>query len=78
MTNIKYMVGNLITITSLIDPTLPEETRKGLTTKGHRLKVYEDGLGNAHGITIERDEAGQIVSFAGGADPRGEGQVGSI
>ncbi|MEM7111806.1 MAG: gamma-glutamyltransferase, partial [Chloroflexota bacterium] len=27
----------------LVDPTLPEETRKSLAAKGHRLKVYEDG-----------------------------------
>lgn len=62
----------------LVDPTLPEAIQTALAAKGHRIKLYEDGLGNAHGVVLKRDASGAIMAFAGGADPRGEGTVAAI
>jgi gamma-glutamyltranspeptidase/glutathione hydrolase len=55
------------------DADLPASVRTRLTNLGHQVYVDEYGLGNAHGLTIEYDESGRPVRFAGGADPRAEG-----
>ena len=56
-----------------IDGELPAPVQSELTALGYDLIVDEYGLGNAHGLTIEYDESGEPVRFAGGADPRGGG-----
>ncbi len=55
------------------DADLSASVRTRLTNLGHQVYVDEYGLGNAHGLTIEYDESGRPVRFAGGADPRAEG-----
>jgi gamma-glutamyltranspeptidase/glutathione hydrolase len=57
----------------LVDPFLPEQVGKELAVLGHQVQVGEGGLGNAHGLTIERNDAGMPLRFKGAADPRGEG-----
>ena len=56
-----------------VDPALPATTLNELTALGYAPYVDEYGLGNAHGLTIEYNEAGEPVRFLGGADPRGGG-----
>jgi gamma-glutamyltranspeptidase/glutathione hydrolase len=56
-----------------IDGDLPASVQNELTSLGYTLFVDEYGLGNAHGLTIEYDGAGEPVRFMGGADPRGGG-----
>jgi gamma-glutamyltranspeptidase/glutathione hydrolase len=55
-----------------VERRIPEEVRQVLQEMGHSVRVV-GGLGNAHGLTIEYDEAGKPVRFSGGADPRGAG-----
>ncbi len=55
-----------------VEDNIPEEVRQALEEIGHKLDVGY-GLGNAHGLTIEYDEAGNPVRFTGAADPRGQG-----
>lgn len=56
-----------------VDPDLPAPVVSELTALGYAPYVDEYGLGNAHGLTIEYDAAGEPVRFGGGADPRGGG-----
>ena len=55
-----------------VEDRIPEEVREALAEMGHDVRAVK-GLGNAHGLTIEYDEAGKPVRFTGGADPRGGG-----
>ncbi|MGF1472446.1 MAG: gamma-glutamyltransferase, partial [Rubrobacteraceae bacterium] len=56
-----------------VDPSLPASLLDELVALGYAPYVDEYGLGNAHGLTIEYDAAGEPVRFGGGADPRGGG-----
>ncbi len=56
-----------------VDPNLPASVLGELASLGYAPYVDEYGLGNAHGLTIEYDEAGEPVRFTGGADPRSGG-----
>jgi gamma-glutamyltranspeptidase/glutathione hydrolase len=55
-----------------VEGKIPEAVRQELIAMGHKIRVAE-GLGNAHGLTIEYDARGKPTRFTGGADPRGEG-----
>ncbi len=55
-----------------VERTIPADVRAQLERAGHRVRAV-GGLGNAHGLTIERDAEGRPVRFQGGADPRGGG-----
>jgi gamma-glutamyltranspeptidase/glutathione hydrolase len=55
-----------------VERRIPEEVHRALEAKGHKLRAV-DGLGNAHGLTIEYNRRGEPVRFAGAADPRGVG-----
>lgn len=55
-----------------VEDDIPEPVRQELAKMGHTIRV-ENGLGNAHGLTIEYDSEGKPCRFTGGADPRGEG-----
>lgn len=55
-----------------VERAIPQQVRDSLATMGHRI-VVRDGIGNAHGLTITRDEVGRPILFQGAADPRGEG-----
>jgi gamma-glutamyltranspeptidase / glutathione hydrolase len=57
----------------VVESDIPQSTRNALSALGHNVRVDEQGLGNAHSLTIEYDSAGKPVQFTGGADPRGEG-----
>jgi gamma-glutamyltranspeptidase len=48
-----------------------------LKSIGHKLRVLKktEGIGNAHGLTIEYDTEGNPVRFFGGTDPRGGGKA---
>jgi gamma-glutamyltranspeptidase/glutathione hydrolase len=54
-----------------VDEGIPAAVRRELEALGHKVRVSK--LGDAHGLTIEYDAAGQPVRFTGGSDPRGEG-----
>ncbi|MDP8939861.1 MAG: gamma-glutamyltransferase family protein [Actinomycetota bacterium] len=56
-----------------IDGDLPAPVQNELASLGYTLFVDEYGLGNAHGLTVEYDNAGEPTRFTGGADPRGGG-----
>jgi len=51
-----------------------------LKSIGHKLRVLKkpEGIGNAHGLAIEYDAAGNPLRFFGGTDPRGEGKAAGI
>ena len=53
---------------------IPAAVRDQLSKMGHKIRVVE-GLGNAHGLTIEYDSRHKPVRFTGAADPRGEGKA---
>lgn len=55
----------------VVDENVPAAVRTELISLGHRIEVRK--VGNAHGLTIEYDPAGQPIRFSGGSDPRGEG-----
>lgn len=57
----------------LVDPSLMDALRSTLAAKGHLVQEFADGLGNAHGLTIETDQSHHPARFTGAADPRGEG-----
>lgn len=57
----------------LVDPSMPAGILRKLTEMGHAVQIYEDGLGNAHGLTIAYGSDGIPERFTGAADPRGEG-----
>jgi gamma-glutamyltranspeptidase/glutathione hydrolase len=59
----------------LVDTWLPSPAKEALAAMGHNIHDVSDGLGNAHGLTIEYDEAKRPVRFTGAADPRGEGSA---
>ena len=55
-----------------VEREISAEIRDALAAMGH--KVFEtEGLGNAHGLTIEYGPDGTPIQFLGGADPRGSG-----
>jgi gamma-glutamyltranspeptidase/glutathione hydrolase len=51
-----------------------EEVHRAMEARGHNVRAV-DGLGNAHGLTIEYNRRGEPVRFTGGADPRGTGMA---
>ena len=55
-----------------VERTIPPHVRAELEQRGHRLR-QTGGIGDAHGLTIERGADGRPVHFSGGADPRGAG-----
>ncbi len=55
-----------------MEDNIPEELQRALRELGHNVRVGY-GLGNAHGLTIEYDDAGDPARFTGAADPRGQG-----
>ena len=57
----------------LVDPTLAKRTMKELAARGHLIQQFPDGLGNAHGLTLEYGQSKRPQKFTGAADPRGEG-----
>jgi gamma-glutamyltranspeptidase/glutathione hydrolase len=59
----------------VIEAGVGEETIETLRALGHNIRVLPtgQGLGNAHGLTIEYGEDGRPWRFFGGADPRGAG-----
>lgn len=57
----------------LIDPSLAADAKMTLAKMGHLVKDFAEGLGNAHGLTIEYDGHRRPVHFSGAADPRGVG-----
>ncbi len=59
----------------LVDAPLSEATRKALAARGHLIQEFADGLGNAHGISLEYDQSPRPTRFIGAADPRGEGSA---
>jgi gamma-glutamyltranspeptidase/glutathione hydrolase len=54
-----------------VEVGVPEEVRKDLAARGHKVQVTR--LGNGHALTIEYDAKGRPARFTGGSDPRGEG-----
>lgn len=56
-----------------VDSNLPASVVNELTALGYAPYVDEYGLGNAHGLAIEYDDAGEPSRFTGGADPRSAG-----
>jgi gamma-glutamyltranspeptidase/glutathione hydrolase len=57
-----------------VEEGVPEEVRRDLASRGHRLEIC-DRIGNAHALTLEHDAEGRPRRFAGAADPRGDGQA---
>jgi gamma-glutamyltranspeptidase/glutathione hydrolase len=57
-----------------IEGKIPESVRQELAAMGHKIRVAE-GIGNAHGLTVEYDAKGKPIRFTGGSDPRGEGDA---
>jgi gamma-glutamyltranspeptidase/glutathione hydrolase len=57
----------------LVDPHMLDDARTALSAKGHLVQVFNDGLGNAHGITLDYEDSRRPIGFTGAADPRGEG-----
>jgi gamma-glutamyltranspeptidase/glutathione hydrolase len=55
-----------------VERRIPPDVQHALAALGHNVRAV-GGLGNAHGLTIEYDEAGTAIRFTGAADPRGEG-----
>lgn len=55
-----------------VDPTLPQNIKDELISKGHN--VFEGSIGNAHGIKIKYDPSGNINGYDVGIDSRGEGR----
>ena len=58
-----------------VEGGIPERVRRELEGMGHKIRVSAGGLGNATGLTIERDATGRILRFTGAADPRGQGRA---
>ena len=56
----------------IVEEQIPEDIRDELARMGHHIRAVE-GLGNAHGLTIEYGAEGKPIRFTGGADQRGEG-----
>ena len=58
----------------LVEEKIPDVVYQALAARGHRVRKV-DGLGNAHGLTIEYGADGKPARFRGGADPRGMGKA---
>src|SRR5690606_4657770 len=59
----------------LVDRTLPQEIRDGLSGRGHKLREVW-GIGNATALAIEYGADGRPARLNGAADPRGGGAAG--
>ncbi len=59
----------------IVEKDLSSKTVEGLKSRGHKLEIGRNGIGNAHGIKIVRDKQGNIISFDIGTDKRGEGKL---
>jgi len=59
----------------LIEEGISEQVVKRLRAVGHNIRIISrpDGIGNAHGLTIEYGKNGKPWLFKGGSDPRGNG-----
>jgi gamma-glutamyltranspeptidase/glutathione hydrolase len=56
----------------LVERGIAAPVHAELQRRGHVVHAV-DGLGDAHGLMIEYDEAGRPARYTGGSDPRGEG-----
>lgn len=65
---VTFIEPNTLAIENKID----NETFNTLKSKGHDVQRI-NRIGNAHGLRILYDEAGNISGYQGGADKRGEG-----
>jgi gamma-glutamyltranspeptidase/glutathione hydrolase len=65
---ISFVEPNLLLVERGIAGTVREELQR----RGHNVRAV-DGLGDAHGLMLEHDDADRPVRFTGGSDPRGEG-----
>lgn len=59
--------------TIAIERGIDESVVVRLKRMGHRVRVMGPGLGNAHGLTIQYDGHGKVMTLRGAADPRGRG-----
>jgi gamma-glutamyltranspeptidase/glutathione hydrolase len=59
----------------LVEAGVSAGVRSALAAKGHKIRVTQGGIGDAHGLTIEYDAQGKPVRFTGGTDPRGQGRA---
>ncbi len=55
-----------------IEQAIHDSIGSKLEEMGHNIRKVR-ALGNAHGLTINYNEKGEILGFEGAADPRGEG-----
>lgn len=58
--------------TLLVENKIPESVFSKLQKLGHNTRRV-GGLSNAHGLRLFYNKKGQVISFEGAADPRGEG-----
>ncbi len=58
--------------TLAVEAGIDNRTVSALRAMGHEVRTGAR-LGNAHGLTIEYDNAGKIARFTGASDPRGKG-----
>ena len=56
----------------VVEAGIKDSVREELEKMGHKIKIV-DGLGNAHGLSIEYDSGGRPSRFKGASDPRGNG-----
>ncbi len=64
----------------LVEEGINKEVLNKLKSKGHKIRVLKtpEGIGNAHGLSIEYDAEGNPLRFFGGTDPRGEEKAAGI
>jgi gamma-glutamyltranspeptidase len=58
-----------------VEEGVGKEVADRLSALGHKVRFLKgrDGLGNAHGLTVEYRPDGKPARFLGAADPRGRG-----
>jgi gamma-glutamyltranspeptidase/glutathione hydrolase len=57
-----------------VEGKVDKDVIESLMNMGHSV-IKTRGLGNAHGLMINRDKSGKITGFTGAADPRGNGRA---
>jgi gamma-glutamyltranspeptidase/glutathione hydrolase len=55
-----------------VEKSIPKDVIEKLQQLGHDIREVQ-GIGNAHGLTIQYNSKGKPIRFFGGSDPRGEG-----
>lgn len=58
----------------VVEETVAADVVAALEARGHRIGRSQ-GIGNAHGLTIQWGEGGLPSAFTGGSDPRGVGRA---